>query len=141
METLKDLGKIVAGAILVVGSLQGANCYQHQGVSYLYGDRRHLEKADFFLGNTQLEIGGYTTELRKTGLNSIFYTDNGNDGVVDEIFISPFLLARGAHSVKLDRTKDLGRHTATFLEADRELAEQMERFGQRRLKYVPKQDK
>jgi len=126
---------LIGLATLYFGFFSVRNVTYHNSVMN-YSNKRVVWKADGVFSHTEIaEVKDGGTNIRRVGStltsldcspSSISYIDNDDDGNVDEIHFFP-TLGNSCDGGYLRRI-DFGENTQLFLEADRELQEQIQRF-------------
>ncbi len=123
-----SIGIAAIGVPLLLGA---TNLYYHHNISYEDGVKEVYQKVDGIIGYTEVTVARSRKIdlIRYSLLNFRGYIDYDGDGRVDDVFIkgNPFL--RKGHDKSFVRNKNFNEHRDIFLEADKDFAEQLERFG------------
>ncbi len=125
------LGLVGIGVVITMGGLTGLNFYLHNNVSYETDDKKVVKKADGIMTHTTLEIdkdNGAIKITRNNFLTHRTYTDNDNDGNVDNIFRTDNPFVRGSYPRTFERDKHLKQYPSLFEKADRDFRQQIKRF-------------
>ena len=128
---VKIIGIPAAFVTTGVSVLALLNVYQNHNVSYEIESKKVFQKADGIIGNTDVILNedGSRKVVRYSALKGYrSYTDKNDDGIVDEVFTDPPLLARGGHSRSFYRDEHLNQYPKIFHEADLDFRKQIKRF-------------
>jgi hypothetical protein len=124
----KSIIRIVFGVALGIGYCYGINSCVNKFLNdrEVIGENYYsISRGDGFFGYTQLIRGNLYEEVHKSGLlESETITDNGKDGIVDEITIYNIGLIR-----EVTREKSYEQYKKEFDEADKILADTKKRFN------------
>ena len=125
----KKILPFIVGSALTYGVCVGFNAYNHHNVEINDHGNRTFEKIDGAFSYTSLEFRGDKLTLDNRSLNYQSFDDNNADGKVDKIFLGSNPFVRGSFSRFFYRESDFKDNSKIFEEADRELKEQLDRFG------------
>ena len=119
----------VLGPILTYSGCAGINAYFHHNVETNDRGYKSFEKIDGAFDHTSLSFRGNNVTLNRRGFNYRLIEDNDSDGKVDRVFLAGNPFVRGSNSQSFDRDSDFNDNPAIFENADKELREQLDRFG------------
>lgn len=125
----KRILPLVLGCAFVYGGNVGFNAYNHHNVEINNRGDRTFEKIDGAFSHTSLRFRGNDSTLTRGPPNYRSFDDNGADGRVDRIFLVGNPFVRGSSNTSFDRDTDFNDYRAVFESADKELAEQLQRFS------------
>ena len=130
MSLKGKISQLILTSGLAYGVLTGINAYNHHNIEIEDRGDKTFQKIDGALSHTILKFTTHAIALNRcSAMNYRTFTDNNSDGKVDRVFLggNPFL--RGFSCQSFYRETDLKDYSPIFEQADKELAEQLDRFG------------